>query len=314
MKRSVEKKGSKELTQQDCQEKELQSGSECPSKFAIPQIHFSPSGRIRVNKKPSPKPWRSDNSLIMLFQPLKEYELSGSEPSHYGALGRRKSMSMDNLHLLRRAGSPVSPLATQARKVGQVKSESEEAVWNRRGLMSEDPNTNSQASSISSYPSTEVLSSSDIEVMASDLQYHRDLDPSGGFVRSDAVAPEVPERRSAFLENCAVKDDYLIQQGKRLSGLPLDTAATLPTGKGHFKGFVRENVLRKAKKYSSESYSDLTGMLTPPPQPLSTKSQMSHSTQNLQVYPQAGRHYGKTSKSWDDLGLTTHSSSSLDGF
>ncbi len=41
------------------------------------------------------------------------------------------------------------------------------------------------------------------------------------------VLPIVPKRRSAFLENCKVHDDYLVQQGKRLSGLPLELTISL---------------------------------------------------------------------------------------
>lgn len=172
----------------------------------------------------------------------------------------------------------------------------------------------SNISSLKSYKSIEMLTGSDIVEMVSSLE--------GGSTEPDQLMapdfPAVPKRRSAFLENCIVKDEYLIRQGKRLSGLPFDleSSSVDEEKKGHFTKCIKKfgNTLKTGASHAHSltsssscneiSLTDRDCRVVPSP------SASSCSISNLHIihgtYSPKPLHR-KLSKSWDDLGLLAQS-------
>lgn len=196
------------------------SGQNSP-KIDISLVHFSPSGKIRLQKlKRSSnfhqKSWKSENSLASLFN-HGETESSGfsdgtktedqlSVPSLLcHTFGRRKSRSLNNI-----------PLALLSTSTLQSQGESAASPCNTQHRC-----TNLNVSSLKSSKSIQMLNGEDIETIARNIQKQR-MAPVPFYERVSPDPPAVPERKTAFLENCTVADHYLIQQGKRLSGLPFD--------------------------------------------------------------------------------------------
>ena len=191
---------------------------EC-SQLDVPKIHFSSSGKIKLHKGSPKKYWKS---LTELFHPLPEEEAKNLKSESRSRVinvlslpcntfGRRKSISLESIPncMLRPSSSntSISALATEVQKASSHSDLQSLPV-------------NFQLSSLQSYKSIEMLSARDVqEIHTSVLQ--EDLPPLQ--CSSVSAVPEVPKRRSAFLQNCTVKDSYLIQQGKRLSGLPIDS-------------------------------------------------------------------------------------------
>lgn len=128
---------------------------------------------------------------------------------------------------------------------------------------------------------------------------------------SDQLAPDfpaVPKRRSAFLENCIVKDENLIQQGKRLSGLPFDLGSSSVEDKGHFTKFIKKlYILKTGASHSITSSSSCSEIAltdrdcTAVPSPSVSSCSISN-LHRIHTYSPRPLHR-KLSKSWDDLGL-----------
>ncbi len=194
-------------------------------------IQFSPSGKIRTSKlkklqnETSGQTWKSEDSLLTLFESAdkKEPKKSEADAGLGGSksispllnnlfskeLGRRKSISLENIHM---AAWNSSHTAQQVQKISP----------HARQCSTEAPpyGGNYNISSLASYNSMEMLTGRDIDALISEFQ---DDSNSGGIPSKASLAPlvgpVVPERRTAFLENCTTKDKYLINQGKRLSGV-----------------------------------------------------------------------------------------------
>lgn len=323
MKKSADKKSTKNL-QDTVPGQKQQDEEECD----IPQVHFSPSGKIRLQKlKKSSnfheKSWKSENSLAALFKPLEGNEMGpgvgeGSRfhgtktlvPNH--TFGRRKSMSLNSIPLaLLSTLSPSSStlsipgLATHTKKAGVGDLSRSSSTANLQCHASQD-STNMHISSLKSYKSIEMLSGEDFETMASNLQ----VDTPDGTTQasySDEIAPDlptVPKRRSAFLENCMVTDDYLIQQGKRLSGLSL----SLDEEKGHPKSFVKRiGIMLKKSRSSTSLSSDAQGRQICTNTPLECSNLLC--VQSGPVHQFVVPRRRKISRSSDDLRLATQSCS-----
>ena len=215
----------------------------------ISLVHFSPSGKIRLQKLQRSsnfhqKSWKSENSLVALFnqeetassdilkhQDTKDQLSVPSQSCH--TFGRRKSMSLNNIPLAllststlqSQGGSATSPLAS----------------------------TNLDVSSLKSSKSIQMLSGEDIKCITRNIREER-ITPAPLSDRALPVPPVVPKRRTAFLENCTVTDYYLIQQGKRLSGLPFDHSIA-DEQKRHSKSFFTRvgGILKKVGSSNNDS-------------------------------------------------------------
>lgn len=290
-------------------------------------IHFSHSGKIRLQKLKksanlSQKSWKSENSLAALFEPVDKLHEGGigegNRPCDNTALlsvppqsqhnfGRRRSVSLNNipLALLCNTGSPSGstysiPALATCTKTAEPELDLQHAV------------VNLHASSLKSCKSIQMLSGEDFEAMASNL--HEDI------LSTKEIAvelPTVPKRRSAFLKNCVVTDDYLIRQGKRLSGLPLDSIASGEENRSVFKRVGDKLKKVRSSNLLTSSCEDMKvqvqGCLNPPHFVLGqNKSESIQNLRNLQSGPTQQcvvLRCRKTSKSWDDLRLATHSCS-----
>lgn len=286
MKRATDKKKSKQHLHEQVPQfgQEQQNRSEF-STVDIPLVHFSPSGRIRLQKQKKPsnlhqKSWKSENSLVALFVPEeKSSSSSGSSKPHdtkhlsvpsqsHHTFGRRRSVSLNSI--------PLALLSTMSPSTSTVKYVPAIVTHTEKGDLELDhqlpcgstaslhaANINLNVSSLKSYKSIEMLSGEDIKEMVSNLQ--EDNIPSmkestkKASSHPDEIAPDfptVPKRRSAFLKNCMVTDNYLIQQGKRLSGLPLD--CSILDEKRQSKSFFTKvsDVLKKVGSSNSLTSSD----------------------------------------------------------
>lgn len=294
---------------------QLSSGSMQVNSDSPVLIHFSHSGKIRLKKSTNLcQKWKSENSLAGLFEPLdklQEVEMRGVGESYrpdavalsQHTCGRRKSVSLNSIPLaLLNIGNPSGSTTSIPSLALHTKTAHHLSAMPRH-------NVNLYASSLKSSKSIEMLSGQDFKVMASNLQGDNMKDENA------LELPTVPERKSAFLKNCVVTDEYLIRQGKRLSGLPLDSV-TVGEEK-HFKSLFKRvgDVLKKVGSSASLTSScDDTrkvkgGLNSPHLATGSIQNLQSGSSQQCVVL----RHR-KTSKSWDDLRLGTHSCSDINVF
>lgn len=318
----------------------LKQGDLVCSFMDAPLVQFSSSGKIIKPKKLKSGSWKSENSLLTLFEPLDEpcklsdsrlqdsgfrentrpngsgvsettsmYLLSIPPPPVY-TFGRRKSVSLQNIPIaLNPATSMKSIAMTDSKKENSLNLESISS------LELDDTVINLHAASLKSSKSMEMLTRRDVEAMTNNL--HTDL---SSMENAAAPSPEmapislqnapglhipiVPKRRSAFLENCTVKDDYLIKQGKRLSGLPIDENP-FEEERGHFNGLFKRvgNVLKKFGSSNSltttpspiKGYISATSAAAPSPA-------LCHSSHTSTVPLRR-----KSWKSLNDLGLVSRS-------
>ena len=137
---------------------------------------------------------------------------------------------------LRRRSVSTDSSASQA-KLGKSSSVPVLAVHALRATLPRDgeeekPNIN--AATLKSYKSMELLTSDDVEAIQTNLAMNLEQLNSC----ETATFPEIPKRISSNMENCTVTDEYLMNQGKRLSQVLNLNRVTKKHEKNHFRNLM----------------------------------------------------------------------------
>ncbi len=168
---------------------------------------------------------------------------------------RRKSLSHNSLPSPGPTSIKVSPvsqsvpvLATHPVKAStNIETRVTTPIYNR---MTTRSCSNIHAASLQSCKSMELLTGDDLEEIHATLTVN---------IAKESVSPgpPIPKRTSSTLENCTISDEYLLNQGKRLSQI-LNFSPTKKEHKGPIKSlFKKVGTLLKKNKDSSPSSSPM---------------------------------------------------------